>query len=117
MQLPNADVLPQCHLVDNLTSPNTIGLYHEGAIAIESDARDCLNVWSKAEHRAFARKERNLHCDVHVAAENKRTLPLFGSLDSFWIDRSDPVVAINAYRHDNRACNFTAIDLTRYLDW
>ena len=28
--------------------------------------------------RAFARTERNLHCDVHVAAENKHTLPPFG---------------------------------------
>ena len=34
------------------------------------------------------RKECNLHCDVHVAAENKHTLPPFGSLDSFWITRS-----------------------------
>ena len=38
--------------------------------------------------RGFARKERNLHCDVHVAAENKHILPPFGSLDSFWITRS-----------------------------
>ena len=32
-------------------------------------------------------KERNLHCDVHVATENKHTLPPFRSLDSFWIMR------------------------------
>ena len=30
------------------------------------------------------RKERNLHYDVHVVAENKHTVPLFESLDSFW---------------------------------
>ena len=29
-----------------------------------------------------------MHCDVHVAAENKHILPPFGSLDSFWITRS-----------------------------
>ena len=33
-------------------------------------------------------KERYLHCDVHVAAENKHKWPPFGSLDSFWIMRS-----------------------------
>ena len=30
----------------------------------------------------------NLHCDIHVAAVNKRTLQPFDSLDSFWITRS-----------------------------
>ena len=40
------------------------------------------------DRRAFACKERNLHCDVHVAAENKHSLPPFGSLESFWIRRS-----------------------------
>ena len=40
------------------------------------------------DRRAFARKERSLHSDVHVAAVNKHTLPPFGSLDSFWILRS-----------------------------
>ena len=65
-----------------------IGLHRENAIAIKSEARDSLNVQSKADRRAFAHKERNLHCDVHVAAENKHTLPPFGSLDSFWIMRS-----------------------------
>ena len=34
------------------------------------------------------RKESNLHCDGHVAAVNKRTLPPFALLDSFWIMRS-----------------------------
>ena len=66
-----------------------IGLYYcENDIAIDSEARDFLNVWSEADRQAFAHKERHLHCDVHVAAENKRTLPPFGSLDSFWIMRS-----------------------------
>ena len=40
------------------------------------------------DRREFARNERNLHCDVHVAAENKHTLPPLWSLDSFWIMRS-----------------------------
>ena len=70
-----------------------------GAIAIkvfiaktplQSRARLCsLNVLSKADRRACARKERNLHCDVYVAAENERTLPPFEYLDSFWIMRRD----------------------------
>ena len=34
------------------------------------------------------RKERNLHCDVHVAAKNRHTLLPFGSRDSFCITRS-----------------------------
>ena len=65
-----------------------VGLYRENANAIESEAGDSLNVYSKADRRAFARKERNLHCDLHVAAENKRILPPFQSLDSFWMMRS-----------------------------
>ena len=40
------------------------------------------------DRRAFASKERNLHCGVHVTAENKHTLPPFGSLDSFWFMRN-----------------------------
>ena len=46
-------------------------LYRENAIAIESEARDSINVQSKAGRRACARKERNLHCDVHVATVTK----------------------------------------------
>ena len=79
-----------------------IGLYRENAIAIESEARSlnggnacffsAMTFTSQCNlrscRRAFARKERNLHCDVHVAAENKQTLPPFGSLESFWIMRS-----------------------------
>ena len=54
-----------------------IGLCRENAIAIESEAR-----------RAFAHKERNLHCDVHVDAEiSKYTAAVWGSLDSFWFMR------------------------------
>ena len=43
---------------------------------------------SVSDRRAFTSKKRNLHCDVHVTAENKDTLPPFGSLDSFWTMRS-----------------------------
>ena len=39
------------------------------------------------DRRVFARKERNLHCDVHVTAESKHTLPPFESINSFWIRR------------------------------
>ena len=46
---------------------------------------DTLNVKIKANMRAFAHVKRNLHCEVHVAAENKHTLPPFESLDAFWI--------------------------------
>ena len=59
---------------------NSIGLYHENAIAIENEACDpnsgnmCLFLAATMQltflQAAFARKERNLHCDVHVAAEN-----------------------------------------------
>ena len=61
-----------------------IGLYRENAIAIESEDS---SLW-RIDQSGFARKERNLHCDVHVAAEIKHTLPPFGYLDSFWITRS-----------------------------
>ena len=42
------------------------------------------------------RKERNLHCDVHVTAENKHTLSPFGTRSGS-CNRSDPDVAIKAY--------------------
>ena len=49
----------------------SIGLYHENAIAIESEARDPFggNVYYVTMQITFhipesARKERNLHCDV-----------------------------------------------------
>ena len=51
-----------------------IGLYRKNAIAIESEARDILMY--SIDQSGFARKERILHCDVHVAAENKHILPL-----------------------------------------
>ena len=38
--------------------------------------RICLSIYSKADSRAFACKRRNLHCDAHVAVENKHTWPL-----------------------------------------
>ena len=81
-----------------LRSQMTIGVYHETAIANESEASDpnggdvCLfsaaACTSQCKLRAFARKERDLHCDVHVTADNKHAFPPFGSLDSFWIMRS-----------------------------
>ena len=54
-----------------------IGLYRENAIAIESEARDpfCGNVYYVTMQITFpipefARKERNLHCDVaHVTTK------------------------------------------------
>ena len=71
----------------NLLQEATIGIYRENAIAIESEARESQNVYIKADRRAFALKERNLHCGVHVTAENKPTLSPFGYLDSFWVMR------------------------------
>ena len=55
----------------------TIGLYRENAIAIESEARDPFgcNVYYVTMQMTFhipefARKERNLHCDVvHVTTK------------------------------------------------
>ena len=52
-----------------------IYMYRENAIAFESEAMNYKHILSKADRRAFARKERNLHCDVDIAAVNKRTLP------------------------------------------
>ena len=85
-----------------------IGLYRENAIAIESEARDpfCGNVYYVTMQITFpipefARKERNLHCDVvHITTKRVSSLTLdcngvfaikvivIGSLDSFWITRS-----------------------------
>ena len=39
--------------------------------AIESEASDSRAYYRRIDQSGFARKERNLHCDVHVAAENK----------------------------------------------
>ncbi len=75
----------------SLTRHVVIGLYRENAIAIEGEARDPFggNVYYVTMQITFhipefARKERNLHCDVVGAY----TLPPNGSLDSFWITRS-----------------------------
>ena len=62
----------------SLSSPDyAIGLYRENAIAIESEARDPFggNVYYVTMQITFpipefARKERNLHCDiVHVTTK------------------------------------------------
>ena len=64
---------------------NATGSYREIAIAIESEAGDSL---TSIDQSGFSRKERNLHCDVHVAPENEHILPPFGSPDSLWMTRS-----------------------------
>ena len=64
----------RAQLDSNMT---TIGLYHENAIAIESEARDPFggNVYYVTMQIAFpipefARKKRNLYCDVvHVTTK------------------------------------------------
>ena len=68
---------------------NAIGLYHENAIAIESEARNpnggnvyYVTMQITFHIPEFACKECNLYCDIVY------TLPPFGSLDSFWITRS-----------------------------
>ena len=69
-----------CNDVTELTPPCTrdaIGLYRENAIAIDSEARDPFggNVYYVTMQLTlpipeFARKERNLHCDVvHVTTK------------------------------------------------
>ena len=45
------------------TCGNDIGSYREYAIAIDGEAGDSL---TSIDQSGFARKERNLHCDVHV---------------------------------------------------
>ena len=68
------------HHLDSATRPaneRAIGLYRENAIAIESEARDPFggNVYYVTMQITFpipefARKERNLHCDiVHVTTK------------------------------------------------
>ena len=65
------------HIVIGMFTSNPIGLYRENAIAIESEARDPFGgnvyyVTMQTTFRipAFARKERNLHCDVvHVTTK------------------------------------------------
>ena len=60
-----------------ITAGHVIGLYRENAIAIESEARDPFggNVYYVTMQITFpipefARKERNLHCDVvHVTTK------------------------------------------------
>ena len=69
----------ECNNLSMHTRPTDdyIGLYRENAIAIESEARDpfCGNVYYVTMQITFpipefARKERNLHCDVaHVTTK------------------------------------------------
>ena len=66
---------------------STIVLYRENAIAIESEASDpngdnvyYVTMQITFHVPEFARKERNLHCDVHITTVEY--------LDSFWIMRS-----------------------------
>ena len=66
---------------------SSIGLYRENTIAIESEASDSLTYYCRIDQIGFARKERNMHCDVYLAAKNRHALPPFGSLHSFWITR------------------------------
>ena len=49
------------------------GIYRENALAIESEA--ILSKRIAKRTGGGARKERNLNCDLRVAAVNKRTLP------------------------------------------
>ena len=51
------------HPGSGTVSTSPIGLYRENAIAIESEASDSLTYVDKS---GFARKERNLHCDIHA---------------------------------------------------
>ena len=72
-------LLKESKLIEKLRSQHqqTIGLYRENAIAIESEARDPFggNVYYVTMQITFpipefARKERNLHCDVvHVTTK------------------------------------------------
>ena len=90
------DEKPECEIRDFfLNKCYVIGLYRENAIAIESEAKDpfggnvnYVTMQSTLHIPEFARNERNLHCDVHINTENRHTLPPNGSLDSFWITRS-----------------------------
>ena len=43
-----------------------IGSYRENAIATESEAGDSLTWTTSIDQSGFARKERNVHCDVLV---------------------------------------------------
>ena len=71
-----------------------LGLSRENAIAIESEASDSLTYLDKS---GFARKERNLYCDVHVAAENIGPT----HIAAVWVSRlvlDQPIAAIQTSR-------------------
>ena len=76
-----------------------IGSYREYAIAIDGEAGDSLTSTPSIDQSGFARKERNLHCDVHVTYPNTYCRRLGRQTLSGWRDRSDPDVAIKAYGH------------------
>ena len=76
-----------------------IGSYRENAIANESEAGDSL---TSIDQSGFARKERNVHCDVLVTYPSPlKTNTYYRRLGrqtlSGWRDRSDPGVPIKAY--------------------
>ena len=59
--------------MERVTGSVAIGVYRENAIAIESEARDpfggnvyCVTMQMTFPIPEFARKERNLHCDVKI---------------------------------------------------
>ena len=47
-----------------------------------------MTYYRRIDQSEFARKERNLHCDVHVGAENKHILPSFGTLYVLVLDHA-----------------------------
>ena len=81
---------------------HTIGLYRENAIAIESEANDSfggLVYYVTMQIPEFTRNERNFHCDVSHITPDRGSRP-------GWRDRSDPDVAIKAYRRPHYNISF-----------
>ena len=67
---------------------NAIGLYRENAIAIESEARDPKVVMCNTSQCKLRSPFRNLRVMNIICIVTHYTIPPFGSLDSFWIMRS-----------------------------
>ena len=73
----SVSLVSSCNKIWTCPPDNHIGLYRENAIAIESEVRDpfggnlyCVTMQITFAIPEFARKERNLHCDVvHVTTK------------------------------------------------
>ena len=76
--------------------------FRNGQRNLHCDVLHITTKWVFRLDSGFARKECNLHCDVHVATENEHILPPFGSLaiQTRRLDRCDRMIQ-NESRNSN----------------